>query len=148
MSETASPSRLDRVVRTAALLSCGPVFMLLSGRSYGLAHVLAGLVVSSSLMVAVAVPRRLTPRFGRAAGLFVSSLLLSVGGALIGAVDGCTGGPGCRETVGTWMLLWMLLPFSLSAFKVVLRAAFRLFVWVPSTAFRWVTGLYARLSRR
>jgi hypothetical protein len=133
----AEVSTIDRVIRTAAFLACGPAFLLLTAIEPSAASVAASLVLSGSVLAARSLPRLLAARLGRLGGFFAASLVLGATGALIGVLDGCSVDPSlCRYAVGVWMLL--------PSVTILVGLAFR---FLGRTAVYGV-GLLPRLYRR
>lgn len=147
MSERAA-TRPDRLVRALAILACGPVTALLATEDYSLAHALAGLAVAGSLMLSWLLPRRAAARLGRLGALFAASLALAAVGAIIGALDGCTGDGRCRAAVGAWTFSWMLLPLLLAASAGLVRLVCAVLVRVPAASYRVASRVSSRLRRR
>lgn len=141
-------SRPERLVRTLAILSSGPVSALLVTDDYSLAHALAGLAVAGSLLLSWILPRRAAARLGRLGALFAASLVLAAVGAIIGALDGCTGASRCRAAVGAWAFSWMFLPLLLAAVFGLSRLAYAILVRVPVASYRVVSRVFSRLRRR
>jgi len=145
-SEAATrPTRAERLVRTAALVSLGPAFLLTTPIEPDVTALGAACVLSGSLVAASSFPRLLAPRLGRAGGVLATSLVLGLVGTVLGVLEGCSFGAAvCRQAAGAWTLVWMSLPL-----LAALLAGFgRLAVALPVRAGGCARRVAGRLLRR